>query len=326
MRLVLGICGYSGAGKTTLIERLLPLLSARGLRVAVLKHDAHRLEVDRPGKDTARFFDAGAVAVCAHDPSERFLRLREPRPGRLSDVLAALPRDLDLVLVEGHKGSPLPKIALAHPEDRPPLAGPDVIATLPWSEERPALGEAAVVSWLEGAWARRPLGIALFGLERTGVAAVDPVALARVLEPAAGPAVRVLLVGGAAAPAGRSCPPMLPAVPEADGPFGGLLALLRHDPERAWLCLDVGRHDLGSVAVRWLRGERRPGRWAVLPRLATGRVELLGAIYEPMLLPGLERALGRGERALATALADAPVAHREPPAGLGAGWCKASSD
>ena len=97
MRLALAICGLSGAGKTTLIEQLLPRLARRGLRVGVLKHDTHRLDLDRAGKDTARFFEAGAAVVCAHDPGQHFVRIRQSGPLPLSDVLPALPGDLDLV-------------------------------------------------------------------------------------------------------------------------------------------------------------------------------------------------------------------------------------
>ena len=60
MRIV-SFVGRSGTGKTTLIERLIPELSARGLRVAVIKHDAHRFDIDKEGKDSWRFTKAGAV-------------------------------------------------------------------------------------------------------------------------------------------------------------------------------------------------------------------------------------------------------------------------
>ena len=57
---VFGVCGWSGSGKTTLIEAVLPKLLARNLKVAVVKHDVHAIDVDRPGKDSDRFFQAGA--------------------------------------------------------------------------------------------------------------------------------------------------------------------------------------------------------------------------------------------------------------------------
>jgi hypothetical protein len=74
---VLGICGYSGSGKTTLIESLVPVFRSRGLRVAVVKHDAHTPTVDAPGKDSDRFFRAGADVVL-RSPDETFIRRHGP--------------------------------------------------------------------------------------------------------------------------------------------------------------------------------------------------------------------------------------------------------
>ena len=55
---VLGVCGWSGSGKTTLIEAILPAFRAKGLKIAVIKHDVHGLDIDRPGKDSDRLFRA----------------------------------------------------------------------------------------------------------------------------------------------------------------------------------------------------------------------------------------------------------------------------
>ncbi len=70
---VLAVCGWSGSGKTTLLESLIPLLRERGLQVAVVKNDAHGVEVDRPGKDSDRLFRAGA-SVVLRSPRESFAR------------------------------------------------------------------------------------------------------------------------------------------------------------------------------------------------------------------------------------------------------------
>ncbi|RMF87341.1 MAG: molybdopterin-guanine dinucleotide biosynthesis protein B, partial [Nitrospirae bacterium] len=126
------VCGWSGSGKTTLLERVIPRLVARGLAVAVVKHDAHGVSLDRSGKDSDRLFRAGAD-VCLRGPGEVAWRRRPAPATELTAVVAALARDHDLVLVEGHKATPLPKVWLAHPEDAalPPGVG-QVVARLPW--------------------------------------------------------------------------------------------------------------------------------------------------------------------------------------------------
>src|SRR5208337_1394768 len=107
--LVLAICGWSGAGKTTLLEAVIPELKRRGLAVAVLKHYAHGLDVDRAGKDSDRLFRAGAE-VALHGPDEALRRARPSGADDLPATLSALLAHNDLVLVEGHKGTPLPKV------------------------------------------------------------------------------------------------------------------------------------------------------------------------------------------------------------------------
>lgn len=103
--------GRSGTGKTTFLERLIPALKGRGLRLAVLKHDAHHFEMDRPGKDTYRFTAAGADVVTISNAGQFALLERPPRELDLKDILARLPQ-VDLVLTEGYKKSDCPKIEL----------------------------------------------------------------------------------------------------------------------------------------------------------------------------------------------------------------------
>lgn len=106
---VVSFVASSGTGKTTLLETLIPLLNGRGLRVGVLKHDAHDFEVDTPGKDSWRLTRAGAaVTVIA---SATHAAVMENRPRSPEELLAAI-RDVDLILTEGYKHGPWPKIGL----------------------------------------------------------------------------------------------------------------------------------------------------------------------------------------------------------------------
>src|SRR5574337_193553 len=103
---VFGIAGFSGAGKTTLIERLIPEFTGRGLKVSVIKHAHHGFDLDHPGKDSYRHRQAGATEV---------LMLSANR----------------LVLMEGFKAAPVPKVEVHRPaHGKPPLfpENPHVVA------------------------------------------------------------------------------------------------------------------------------------------------------------------------------------------------------
>ena len=104
---VLCFAGWSGSGKTTLIEGLLPRLKARGLRVAVVKHDVHGLGPETEGKDSARFRRAGACQVVLAGP--------ENGPGP-EDCLGRI-KDADLVLIEGFKRCGYTQIGLSRREN-----------------------------------------------------------------------------------------------------------------------------------------------------------------------------------------------------------------
>lgn len=119
---VLGLAGWSGAGKTTLIAALLPRLTARGLRVSTIKHAHHGFDMDRPGKDSFRHREAGAREVLVAS-GLRWALLHEldgPEPGL--DELLGLLSPADLVLVEGFKTSAYPKIEVHRPAiGQPPI-------------------------------------------------------------------------------------------------------------------------------------------------------------------------------------------------------------
>lgn len=109
---VVGFAGYSGSGKTTLVEKLIPVLKARGLQVSVVKHAHHSFDIDRPGKDTHRHREAGAFEVVVASQNRLALMREFEKPAQLSvhHLIAELYSGVDWVLVEGFKGSDLPKV------------------------------------------------------------------------------------------------------------------------------------------------------------------------------------------------------------------------
>ena len=149
---IFGFAGYSGSGKTTLIEKLIPLFTARGLKVSLIKHAHHTFDVDTPGKDSYRHRHAGCTEVLVTS-SRRWVLMHELRGTREPDLNEQLMHlsPCDLLLVEGFKHDPIPKIEvyrarvgepLLHPHD------PNIVAVvsdaaldtrLPWFDlDRPA--------------------------------------------------------------------------------------------------------------------------------------------------------------------------------------------
>lgn len=161
---VLGVVGWSGSGKTTLLEAVIPLLRHAGLRVSTIKHAHHGFDMDRPGKDTYRHRAAGAheVLVAAANRWALLHEVAGPEP----DLPALLQRlePVDLVLVEGFKSHPFPKLEVHRPRvGKPPLwpEDPDVVAVvsdaafLPGAPRLLPLNDpAAVAKWVMGHLAR----------------------------------------------------------------------------------------------------------------------------------------------------------------------------
>jgi molybdopterin-guanine dinucleotide biosynthesis protein B len=120
---VIGFAGWSGAGKTTLIVRLIPELNRRGFSVSTIKHAHHNFDLDQPGKDSYEHRAAGAEEVLVAS-ANRVALMRElrgaPEPS-LGELLRLL-KNVDLVLVEGFKRDPLPKIEVFRSANgKPPL-------------------------------------------------------------------------------------------------------------------------------------------------------------------------------------------------------------
>jgi molybdopterin-guanine dinucleotide biosynthesis adapter protein len=123
---ILGLAGWSGSGKTTLLTALVPLLVARGLTVSTIKHAHHQFDIDRPGKDSWRHRQAGAREVMVAS-ARRWALMHELRGAAepALDELAARMGPVDLVLVEGFKHHPHPKIEVHRPALGKPLLYPE---------------------------------------------------------------------------------------------------------------------------------------------------------------------------------------------------------
>ncbi|NMG74624.1 molybdopterin-guanine dinucleotide biosynthesis protein B [Aromatoleum diolicum] len=123
---VIGFAGWSGSGKTSLIERVIALLSARGLRVSLIKHAHHQFDIDHEGKDSWRHRNAGCREVLISS-GRRWSLMHELRGDEELPLEALLGKlsDCDLVLVEGFKRASMPKIEVHRAAVREPLLFPD---------------------------------------------------------------------------------------------------------------------------------------------------------------------------------------------------------
>jgi molybdopterin-guanine dinucleotide biosynthesis protein MobB len=106
----------SGTGKTTLLEKVIACLKDRGYRVGVIKHDAHRFEIDHPGKDSYRLTAAGADTMLISSPEKLAMVKKHAGSPPIEDLVSTYFSDVDIVLTEGFKKSTMPKIELHRKE------------------------------------------------------------------------------------------------------------------------------------------------------------------------------------------------------------------
>lgn len=125
---VLGFAAYSGTGKTTLLVKLLPLMKLQGLRVAMIKQTHHDFEIDKPGKDSFELRKAGANQMLIASDKRcalitEYEEQAEPDLGKLINKLDL--ENIDLIMVEGFRHLPFPKIELHRPSTRKKLIFPE---------------------------------------------------------------------------------------------------------------------------------------------------------------------------------------------------------
>jgi len=297
---VFGICGWSGSGKTTVIEQVAALLVRRGLRVGIAKHDVHGINIDHEGKDTDRFFRAGAD-VLIRGPEQFFFRAHRTGENMpLGDLLKVVCPYYDVILTEGHKSTPLPAKVwlLADKEEGAPPEATNIIRTLGRDEDRVAAVMQMIDEWLPSVWRRTPLcaGVLVGGksarmgqpkhLLKVGVTTY----LERIVETLRPQVDEVVLLGAADIPEGFSGLPRLADVRGIVGPMSGMLSAMRWAPLSSWLFVACDLPLVSSAALQWLLAGREPGVWAILPRLDPAKeyVEPLLAYYDFRARPLLE--------------------------------------
>ncbi len=307
---VFGVCGWSGSGKTALLEGLLPLLLERGLRIVVVKHDVHGITQESPDKDSQRLFSTGAD-VLMQGPGESVLRCRSRNEHSLETELPQLAQRYDLILVEGYKRESWPKVWLAKSdESAPPQGIGNLLGILPWDTDRTAALVAILDGYLKDMVTRAPIfGCILIGGKSTRMGLPKHLLpctdgsgqtwlhrTVRLLEQICR---KIVLVGAGAVPDDLQHVRCMADAMELEGPMAGLLAAMRWAPCASWLLAACDLPALSCGALNWLMSQRRPGVWAVLPCLdGTGRVEPLLAYYDFRCRPILEQLAMTGSYSL----------------------------
>lgn len=290
----------SGTGKTTLLEAVIAALVRRGYRIGALKHDAHRLKLDTPGKDSWRFRQAGAFRVLVASNEQMGIFSAVEGEVSLAGLVDRYLSDVDLVLTEGFRKAGLPTLRVhraARPAD-PGWAVPrNVVAWVtdtPSGDGLPQLpldDPQAVADFIEARWLRRASPL-------SAVTAVLPLgddagpgtrlAMARAVF---GERVLAVTAPGVPAPAGvASVADIRPGL----GPLGALLTGLAAVDTPAVLFWGP-RHRHAPPAL--LRGlvAAAPQRADVVPLVFQGRQETLAAVYGHRCLSAIQAALLSGE-------------------------------
>lgn len=323
----------SGTGKTTFLEKLIPALAARGLRVMVVKHDVHRFDIDHPGKDTHRLTVAGAHRVLITNRHKLALMGKADGETPLLTLVERHGDGVDLVITEGYRSSAMPKILVSragatpkrpweegtiagiqnlvavvadHDVALPPVHGD--IARLPLSDPGPC-----VAFLLERIAAAAPIDRPLTGVLLAGGRSVrmgeDKAALRfggelllpRLTERLQTVCEKVVVVRRA----GQELPPLPPEIHVVEdlvpgmGPLGGLLTGLAAAPTPF---VFLGACDLPLLdpdLIRWLA--QHPGRGAdVLLPMRDGHAEPTHAIYGARCLGAIKQAMLSGELGMGT--------------------------
>jgi len=326
---ILAVGGAHDAGKTTLLETLVPMAAARGLAVAVVKSAGSRIDVDRPGKDSERLFRAGAD-VFVRGKAEGFIRTRPAGADRTAADLADLARRYDVVLLECRSPVPCATVwLLGEGESEPPAGAGDVLAALPRGPERIETVRALLDRWLPEQWLRTPVyGCVLIGGASRRMGAPKHLLesggrtwLERTVEALRPLVERIIIAGAGDMPDALADVTRLPDVPDAEGPMAGILAAMRWAPWASWLVAACDLPNLSAEALEWLLATRAAGVWATVPHLTGARgVEPLLAHYDFRAGAILERLAAEGRFAPSLVAEHPKVAAPTPPSHLAPAW------
>ncbi len=324
---ILGICGRSGVGKTTLIEALIPQLRSLGLRVAVVKDGAHRVQADAPGKDSDRFFQAGADVALFGE--QHFVRSRQPN--ELAAFLVTLSTTYDAVLVEGHATTAVPKIWLSGSDNvEAPLDNQGrILALLNQQQATVAYCFNLLQKLLAEKWQATPVwGCVLIGGKSSRMGQPKHLLqqdgktwLERAVVKLQAKVQQVAISGSGFIPESLASLPRIPDAPNLAGPLAGILAVMRWQPSVSWLVTACDLPDVQPESLAWLLEQRKLGRRAILPQLASDRpLEPLLAWYDFRCRPLLENLAASGSLRLNRLAQQDGICSLLPPAHLHHSW------
>jgi len=294
--LFLGFCGYSGSGKTTLLEKLAALLTGNGFSVGYFKHDAHRFDIDRKGKDSDRLFNAGVKKLAITSPDESAARFKSPDlDGEVERILA----ECDIVLVEGYKNAVWDKLWV-HPyggsaDELPELD--NLVGQVGGGSELKHDDITSIASFVNGWLIKKTTQKSLYGGLLIGGKSARMGSSKSLLEVGgetfAEKQYRILkkdcddvyLLGSGPLPESLRDAPRLADPPGIEGPIAGLISAGRFAPSADWLILAVDMPNVNESHIEKLLAGRKPGfRCVMAQHPDSGRPEPLCALYSSQLL------------------------------------------
>jgi molybdopterin-guanine dinucleotide biosynthesis protein A len=310
--------GFSGVGKTTLLEQLIKRFTAEEIRVGYYKHDSHRFEVDRAGKDTARATQAGAGIITINDP--RHFAIVADNAFKKRSITHAL-EQCDCILIEGYKQSPFDKIVFLDQEGQLPI--PQEIPGIKAVIHQGKIGEGlpdvprfhrddieSIYQFVRGHFISREselygavfvggqskrMGSPKFSLSYNGISETER--LIQVLQKFCD---RVVLSSRADLDMGSLG--NLANVERINddhtglGPVGGLATLMGRFPEKAWLITACDMPFLNEKNIKTIVEARDPLRYGTCYIQKGGLgIEPMCAIYEPKFILPLYEAMSRRE-------------------------------